>query len=82
MAQVKWQLPEDFLRKISALGERTDEIVARVLAAGGEVVLAKVKSNLQTVIGKDTKHPSRSTGGLVEALAFPRSSWIMWGTRI
>jgi HK97 gp10 family phage protein len=60
------KLPEDFLTKISALGSKTDEIVPKVLAAGGEVVLAKVKSNLQAVLGKG-KH-SRPTGELVEAL--------------
>ncbi len=68
MASCSFKMPEDFLRTISALGERTDEIVARVLEAGGEVVLAKVKSNLQAVIGKDTKYPSQSTGELVDAL--------------
>jgi HK97 gp10 family phage protein len=67
IARVSFQLPEDFLNKISALGSKTDDIVPRVLAAGGEVVLAKVKSNLQAVIGKG-KHKSRSTGELVEAL--------------
>ena len=61
-------MPEDFLLKISALGERTDEIVPRVLEAGGEVMLARVKSNLQAVIGKNTKYDSRSTGELVAAL--------------
>jgi HK97 gp10 family phage protein len=68
MARGEFKMPEDFLQKISALGERTDEIVPRVLEAGGEVMLAKVKSNLQTVIGKSTKYDSRSTGELVEAL--------------
>ena len=68
MARCSIQMPTSFLEKISALGERTDEIVARVLEASGEVMLAKVKSNLQSVIGKDTKYPSQSTGELVEAL--------------
>ena len=68
MARCSIQMPTNFLEKISALGERTDEIVARVLEAGGEVMLAKVKSNLQSVIGKDTKYPSQSTGELVDAL--------------
>ncbi len=45
MARCSIQMPTSFLEKISALGERTDEIVARVLEAGGEVMLAKVKSN-------------------------------------
>jgi HK97 gp10 family phage protein len=59
-------MPDDFLAKLSALGNKTDDIVPKVLAAGGEVVLAKVKSNLQAVLGKG-KH-SRPTGELVEAL--------------
>src|SRR5699024_3461540 len=54
--------------KISRLGSKTDEIVPRVLEAGGEIVLDKMKSNLSSVIGKDTKLPSRSTGELVSAL--------------
>ncbi len=65
---MQFQLPTDFLEKIAKLGSRTDEIVPRVLAAGGEVVLEKVKSNLQAVIGKATKYESRSTGELVDAL--------------
>jgi HK97 gp10 family phage protein len=61
-------MPEEFLMKVSRLGERTDEIVSRVLQAGGEVVEAKVRSNLQSIIGKDTKGESRTTGELVLAL--------------
>ena len=68
MGRCSFKMPEEFLLKVSALGDRTDEIVPRVLAAGGEVLLAKVKSNLQAVIGKGTKHKSRSTGELVNAL--------------
>ncbi len=60
-------MPEDFLAKISALGSKTDDIIPKVLAAGGEVVLEKVRSNLKAAIGRG-KHPSRSTGELVEAL--------------
>ena len=61
-------MPEDFLSKISRLAEKTDEIVPKVLEAGGEVVLTKVKSNLQSVVGNNTKIESRSTGQLVSAL--------------
>jgi len=61
-------MPEDFLLKVSRLGEKTDEIIPRVLKAGGDVVEKKVKSNLQSVIGKNTKEKSRSTGELVKAL--------------
>ncbi len=68
MAKAAYKLPEDFLMKVSRLAERTDEILPRVLQAGGEVVEAKVKSNLQAVIGSSTKEESRSTGELVGAL--------------
>lgn len=54
--------------KVSKLAERTDDILSRVLQAGGEVVEAKVRSNLQATIGNNTKEKSRSTGQLIGAL--------------
>lgn len=68
MAKVTMKMPEDFLLKVSRLNDKTDEIIPRVLKAGGEVVLDKVKSNLNSAIGRDTKYPSRSTGQLSAAL--------------
>ena len=68
MAKAEFKLPEEFLLKISRLGDKTDEILPRVLEAGGEVVLDKVRDNLQAVVGRDTKEASRSTGELVSAL--------------
>ena len=68
MAKATIKMPEDFLLKLSRLGEKTDEIIPKVLEAGGEVVEAKVKSNLQAVIGSGTKEESRSTGELVSSL--------------
>ncbi len=68
MAKCQFNMPEDFLSKISRLAEKTDEIIPKVLEAGGEVVLTKVKSNLQSVVGNNTKIESRSTGQLVSAL--------------
>ena len=68
MAKAEMKLPDDFLDRLSKLGSRTDTIIAKVLAAGGEIVLSKVKSNLKSVIGKGTKHESRSTGELVDSL--------------
>jgi phenylacetate-coenzyme A ligase PaaK-like adenylate-forming protein len=68
MARVNMKLPDDFMNKISRLGEKTDEIVPRVLQAGAEVVEAKVRSNLQAAIGSNTQDESRSTGELVGAL--------------
>ncbi len=62
------KMPEDFLLKISKLGDKTDEIIPKVLEAGGKVVKEKVKSNLQSIIGTNIKGKSRSTGELVSAL--------------
>jgi len=67
VAKADVKMPDDFLDKISRLGEKTDEIIPRVLAAGGKVMLDRTKSNLQAVIG-NTKYPSRATGELVTAL--------------
>lgn len=54
--------------KISRLGERTDEIIPKVLEAGAAVVEDKVRSNLAAVVGKNTKEESRSTGQLLRSL--------------
>lgn len=68
MAKAYVKLPEDFLQKLSKLGNRTDEICEKMLKAGGEVVLSKAKSNLSSVVGSGTKYKSRSTGELESAL--------------
>lgn len=68
MAKVDMKMPEDFLLKLSRLGDQTDTIIPKVLEAGGKVVEEKVKSNLQAVIGHGTKEESRSTGELISAL--------------
>lgn len=67
MARANFKLPDDMLRKLSRLGDKTDEISARVLEAGADVVVAKVRSNLQSVIGSGETE-SRSTGALLSAL--------------
>ncbi|ABZ85473.1 phage protein, hk97 gp10 family, putative [Heliomicrobium modesticaldum Ice1] len=68
MAKVDIKMPDDFLIKVSKLADQTDVIIPKVLDAGGEVVLEKVKSNLRSVIGRDTKYPSESTGELLSSL--------------
>ena len=68
MAKSSYKLPDDFLDRISTLADKTEEIVPRVLDAGGEVIAAQARSNLQSVVGKGTKFPSRSTGQLESAL--------------
>ena len=68
MAKASFKMPEEFLKKISRLGDKTDEIVPKVLMAGAKVIRRKTKSNLLGVIGKNTKTPSRSTGTLASSL--------------
>ena len=68
MARADVKLPEDFLMKLSKLGASTDAISEKVLEAGGEVVLSKVRSNLSAVVGSGTKYESRSTGELERSL--------------
>jgi len=68
LAKVDIKMPVDFLLKVSKLGSDFDPVVEKVLKAGGEVVFKRTKSNLSAVIGKGTKHESRSTGELEKAL--------------
>jgi HK97 gp10 family phage protein len=56
-------MPDEFLDKISRLGDKTDEIVPRVLKSGGEVMLKCVKSNLTASLsGKSTGQLAASLG--------------------
>lgn len=73
MAKVDIKMPDEFLEKLSKLGSHTDEISERVLEAGGEVVLAKIRTNLSSVVGKDTKVDARSTGELERSLGMSRA---------
>ena len=73
MAKVDLKMPDEFLEQLSKLGSHTDEIAERVLEAGGEVVLAKIRTNLSAVVGKDTKGDSRSTGELERSLGMTKA---------
>ena len=68
MAKADFKLPDEFLTKLSQLGGDMDSVAEKVLEAGGEVVLDKVRSNLSSVIGSGTKYESRSTGELAQSL--------------
>jgi HK97 gp10 family phage protein len=68
MAKVTVKIPDEFAQALSKLGDKTDDIIPRVLEAGGEVILDKVKSNLASVVGNGTKEESRSTGELERSL--------------
>jgi HK97 gp10 family phage protein len=62
MASAKMSMPEDFLLKISNLGDKTDVIIPKILETGGEVVAEQVKSNLQSSLS------GKSSGQLLSAL--------------
>lgn len=68
MAKCEVQMPTNLLSRLSNLGEKTDKICEKALEESAEIVYGKMKSNLQEVVGKNTKYKSRSTGELVEAL--------------
>lgn len=68
MAKCTVKLPEELLSKLSRLGTQSDVIAERVLKAGSDVVLAKVKSNLSAAIGSGVKFDKRSTGELERSL--------------
>ncbi len=68
MARAQVKKPEEYLLRLSRLGSNIDTVAEKMLNAGGEVVLDKIKSNLSEVIGSETKERSRSTGELLRSL--------------
>ncbi len=68
MARAETKMPEEFLLKLSRLGDKTDDILPKVLEAGGAIALAKVKGNLSSAVGRGTKEKSRATGELQRSL--------------
>ena len=68
MAKCTVKLPEELLAKLSKLGSNSDAVAERVLKAGSDVVLSKVKRNLSAVIGSGVKFDKRSTGELERSL--------------
>ena len=68
MARAETKMPEEFLLKLSRLGDKTDDIIPKVLEAGGAIALAKVKGNLSSAVGRGPKEKSRATGELQRSL--------------
>lgn len=66
MAKCQVVLPEEFMLKLSRLGKQTDTVSEKMLKAGGEIMVNKVRDNLKASIGKGEN--SRSTGELVSSL--------------
>ena len=63
MARCSFTLPNDFMDALSKLEKRTDEIVPKVLQAGGEVVLEHVRVRLKAVLsGTSSGELERSLG--------------------
>ena len=65
---VSIKLPDDLSRQLTRLGSDLDGVAEKILEAGGQAALEIVRGSLQSVVGKGTKTPSRSTGELVSAL--------------
>ncbi|MCI6360554.1 MAG: HK97 gp10 family phage protein [Eubacterium coprostanoligenes] len=68
MPKVSMKLPDDLIKKISSLGDKTDEICEKALKAGADVVEQHLKTNLNNAIGKNLKYESRSTGQLKRSI--------------
>ena len=68
MARVTIKMPTAFMDQLAKAAEKTDTAIPKALEAGGKVVFEKMKSNLSSAIGRNTKYKSRSTGKLLSAL--------------
>ena len=68
MARVTIKMPTVLMDQLAKASEKTDTAIPKALEAGGKVVFDKMKSNLSSAIGRNTKNKSRSTGKLLAAL--------------
>ena len=68
MAKISIRMPTAFMDQLAKASEKTDTAIPKALEAGGKVVFDKMKSNLSSAIGRNTKNKSRSTGKLLAAL--------------
>ena len=68
MAKISIRMPTAFMDQLAKASEKTETAIPKALEAGGKVVFEKMKSNLSSAIGRNTKNKSRSTGKLLAAL--------------
>ena len=68
MAKITIKMPTVFMDQLAKASEKTETAIPKALEAGGKVVFEKMKSNLSSAIGRNTKNKSRSTGKLLAAL--------------
>jgi HK97 gp10 family phage protein len=54
MAKCTINAGNEFAEKFSLLGSKTDEIIPRVLDAGGDIVLERVRENLNAVLSGES----------------------------
>jgi len=66
MAKLDLYIPDDLILKLQELGDRTEEIITKMLDAGGPIAAASVKSELERVVGK--AEDSKATGELVRSI--------------
>lgn len=68
MARAQIQLPNAFIDALEAVSNVIESSAEEVLTAGANVVEPRLRANLTSAIGSNTKAPSRSTGQLASAL--------------
>ena len=68
MARIEVKFDDELAQKLAKLEGGMEQIIPQVLEAGGQVVLARTRSNLSSSIGSGLKYPSRSTGELASKL--------------
>ena len=68
IARASFRMPDDFLKKVSRLNEKVDDIVPRVLVKGAQPAVVNAKRNLSLRVGQGTKGPSESTGDLIKSI--------------
>ena len=68
MARAQIQLPNAFIDALEAVSNVIESSAEEVLSAGANVVEPRLRANLTSAIGSNTKLPSRSTGQLASAL--------------
>lgn len=72
MATMSFRLPEDMIQTMEKLGTNYDKVVGVVLQEGVTPLYEEAKSQLSSVIGKDTKQESHATGDLLQSLVMTK----------
>lgn len=68
MAKIKITFPTELEHRLSALSQKYDGVVQKMLVEGVEPLETAVKSRLRASIGSNLATPSRSTGDLLKSI--------------